>query len=98
MHAEIAKHRGEVAQVCREYRVRRLALFGSAARGDDFDLESSDADFMVEFDPPVPDDLPQRFFGLQGALSGALGRKVDLVRSRVMRNPYRLASMERGTG
>ena len=95
MHAEIAKHMGKVARVCREYQVRRLALFGSAARRDDFDPESSDANFTAEFDPPVPDDLPRRFVGVQDALSGALGRRVDLVRFGVMRNPYRLASMER---
>ena len=40
--------RRELADLCREYRVRRLDVFGSAARGD-FDEESSDVDLLVEF-------------------------------------------------
>jgi predicted nucleotidyltransferase len=38
-----------VADLCRRYKVRQLALFGSALR-DDFGPES-DVDFLVEFDP-----------------------------------------------
>jgi predicted nucleotidyltransferase len=38
-----------VADLCRRYKVRQLALFGLALR-DDFGPES-DVDFLVEFDP-----------------------------------------------
>ena len=64
MHAAIADKREELAELCRRYGVARLEVFGSAARGVDFDPEASDADFLVEFDPDI--DLPplEQFFGL----------------------------------
>ena len=37
-------HRQELVDLCRKYRVRRLDVFGSAARGD-FNEHSSDVDF-----------------------------------------------------
>jgi uncharacterized protein len=39
--------------LCRRFHVRRLDVFGSAARGD-FDPEHSDVDFIVEFDRSAP--------------------------------------------
>ena len=39
--------RTEVGELCRRYGVRRLEVFGSAARGS-FDPETSDLDFLVE--------------------------------------------------
>lgn len=49
MHPIIEQHREGLEAACREYGVRRLELFGSAAR-DDFDEERSDLDFLVVFD------------------------------------------------
>ena len=74
MHAAIADKREELAELCRRYGVVRLEVFGSAARGVDFDPEASDADFLVECDPDS--DLPplEQFFGLVDALREALGR------------------------
>ena len=37
MHALIGQHRVEIAALCRRYGVLRLDVFGSAARGPDFD-------------------------------------------------------------
>jgi uncharacterized protein len=51
MHSLIAAQRPAIASICRRYQVRRLEVFGSAARGADFDPERSDADFLVEFAP-----------------------------------------------
>jgi uncharacterized protein len=45
----IAQHRASIAAICQRYGIRRLEVFGSTARGDDFVAESSDADFLVEF-------------------------------------------------
>ena len=50
MIAEVGSRRMELADLCRRFGVRRLDLFGSAARGD-FDPERSDLDFLVEFEP-----------------------------------------------
>jgi hypothetical protein len=91
---EIARRREELRALCRRFHVRRLDLFGSAARGD-FDPERSDVDFLVEFDRTHPDALSLRtYFGLKEALEGLLGRPVDLVEPGAVRNPYLKASIE----
>ncbi len=51
MHAEFANRKDEIVALGRRYRVSRLRVFGSAARGTDFDPERSDVDFLVEFEP-----------------------------------------------
>ena len=51
MHPEIEQKRPAISRICRQHHVRRLEVFGSAARGIDFDPASSDADFLVEFSP-----------------------------------------------
>jgi predicted nucleotidyltransferase len=79
MHPAIAEKQQALAELCRRYGVVRLDLFGSAARGDDFDPDHSDADFLVDLDP-VPDLSPlQQYLGLAAALEKLLGRPVDLV-------------------
>jgi hypothetical protein len=95
MHRMILEKRNEIAALCRQYHVRHLEVFGSAARGDDFDWHSSDVDFIAEFDATT--DLPplEQFFGLQDALSRLLGRPVDLIEANAIRNPYLLASIDR---
>ena len=94
MHPLIAERRAEIARLCRLHKVRRLEVFGSAARGDDFNPERSDADFLVEFDPGSRPSL-DTYFDLKEGLEGLLQRKVDLVQPGAVRNPYLLASINR---
>lgn len=82
----LEQHLEQIADLCRRYGVRKLELFGSAARGD-FDPAHSDIDFFFEFDAN-PSSLADRFFGLMEDLERLLGRKVDLVSSQDVRNPY----------
>ena len=93
MHAAIADKREELAELCWRYGVSRLEVFGSAARGVDFDPEASDADFLVEFDPNSDLSPLEQFFGLVDALREALGRSVDVVENHEFRNPYLRASI-----
>ena len=95
MHALIEQHRDQIADICRRYAVRRLEVFGSAARGTDFNPETSDADFLVEFVPENGMPFLTRFFGLSEALAEVLGRPVDLVEPQAIRNPYVRASIDR---
>ena len=53
MHPAIAQHRADISAICKRYRIRRLEVFGSAARTDDFDVEHSDADFLVQYETPM---------------------------------------------
>ena len=94
MIEDIAAHREELWDLCRRFHVRRLDLFGSAARSD-FDPQRSDLDFLVEFDGDHPEALSLRcFFGFRDALEMLLGRPVDLIEPGALRNPYLKASIE----
>lgn len=95
MLADIALHREELRNLCRRFHVRRLDVFGSAARATDFDPARSDIDFLVEFNAQDPEALSLRtFFRFKEALETLFGRSVDLVESGAMRNPYLKASIE----
>ena len=58
MHVDLARNYQSVALLCRRYGVARLDVFGSSARGMDFDPRSSDFDFLVEFTPDRLNILP----------------------------------------
>jgi len=90
----IESHRAELAAICRRFHARRLDLFGSAAR-DDFDPEHSDFDFLVEFESDAAGPALERYFGFKEALEALLGRPVDLVGKRAVKNPYLRRSIER---
>lgn len=87
MEQQINLKREQLAELCRRYRVRRLALFGSAL-GEDFDPERSDLDFLVEFEPPPPGTCADTYFGLLEGLQRLFARRVDLVEAGSVRNPY----------
>ena len=95
MYAAISDKKEELAKLCRRFDVKKLEVFGSAARGADFDPSTSDADFLVEFDPNS--DLPpfDRYFDLVEELRETLGRPVDLLEARAIRNPYLSAAIDR---
>lgn len=82
-----------LAALCRKHHIRRLAIFGSAARGEA--RAGSDVDLLVEFEPgraPSFWDSP----GVEEDLSALFGnRRVDLVPPEVMDNPYRRAAILR---
>ncbi len=95
MHAVIADKKEQLAEICRRYGVARLEIFGSAARGTDFDPETSDADFLVEFLPDSDRTSFDQFFGLIEELRQTLGRPVDLVENHEFRNPYLRAAIDK---
>ncbi len=93
MHKIIVEKKDEIAAICLKYDVERLEIFGSAARGTDFDPLRSDVDFLVHYNPPLFPGLAQRHLDMILALEEALERDVDLVRIGTIRNPYRKASI-----
>ncbi|MDP1832878.1 MAG: nucleotidyltransferase family protein [Geothrix sp.] len=72
--ASLASHQGSIEGLCRKYHVARLALFGSASRGEA--CEGSDLDLLVSFEPGQTPGLG--FFMLQQELQDVLGLPVDL--------------------
>ncbi|WP_328530369.1 nucleotidyltransferase domain-containing protein [Nocardioides sp. NBC_00368] len=75
-----------ITRACERLGVARLRIFGSAASGN-FDPESSDLDFFVDFLPEVH-DLLGNYLALTEELETIVGRKVDLVMSDAVENPY----------
>lgn len=68
-----------IAEICRRYQVRELAVFGSATRGDT--RPDSDIDLLVEFQPDARIGLFE-FAAVERELAELLTRKVDLVSKR----------------
>ncbi len=84
----IQSHQQEIADICRRQGIQRLDVFGSAATGQ-FDAQSSDVDFIVEFDGSSPvGGLLDRYLELATRLEALLGIAVDIITPRSMRNPY----------
>jgi len=92
MHPLITQKRADIARICQRLHIQRLEVFGSAARGTDFDPLRSDADFLVEFAPGTKRGL-DGYFALKAELEQLHGREVDLVEPRSVRNPYVLAGI-----
>lgn len=95
MHGVIEQRRAAIAELCRRHRVRRLDVFGSGARGTDFDPRRSDVDFLVEFNTTESEPTLKTFFALRAELAAVLGRPVDLVMAGSVINPYMNAEVER---
>ena len=79
MHETMRERMPAIAEACRRHRVVRLDVFGSAARGTNFDPLESDADFVVDLGEDYGLD---EYLGLKADLERMLGRSVDLVTRR----------------
>ena len=89
----ITQHSDDIAEICRRHHVKRLELFGSAAVGD-FDPQTSDIDFLVEFDESDDFSLFQTRKDLTQGLESLFNRSVDLVIFANVENPYFWTSVE----
>jgi len=83
----VEQKRKELTALCRQFKVRRLDLFGSGAK-ENFKQDSSDLDFVVSFSTERPDEYARCYFSLADALEKLFHRNVDLVTERSVRNRY----------
>jgi predicted nucleotidyltransferase len=95
MIGPLEDRREQLTQLCRDFRVRRLDAFGSAADRERFDPNRSDIDLLVEFEAMDPVCHAKAYFGLLAALQDLFARRVDLLEIKAVVNPYFLASIER---
>jgi len=86
--------RAAIADLCRQFRVERLDVFGSATR-DDFDKKTRDIDLIVQFHDEETEGLFDRYWALTEALETLLGRPVELLTERMIRNPYFRAAVDK---
>jgi predicted nucleotidyltransferase len=75
----------ELGAFCRRWRIRELALFGSALR-EDFDPQS-DLDLLVTFAPDAAWSLLDHI-QMQNELAELVGRPVDLVSRRAIERSH----------
>lgn len=94
MNPLVRQNLAALNQLCARYGVRRLELFGSGVRGD-FDPNTSDLDFLVEFLPQGPGQYANTYFGLKEDLEALFGRTVDLVMESAVANPYFREELDR---
>ena len=93
MNDLVDSRRAEVAQLCKRLRVRHLDAFGSAVTGG-FDPETSDFDFLVEFESLEQGQYADAYFSLKEGLEAIFGRAIDLVTESSLVNPYFRRSVE----
>lgn len=92
-HPDLTVSHHELPRLCRRYHVKRLALFGSAAR-DDFG-PSSDIDVLVEFQSGKEPSLGGLFRMQEEASHIFGGRYVHIATPSILKNPYRRKSILR---
>lgn len=92
MHTALTTQLPNITALCEKHGVAHLELFGSAA-GAQFNSETSDFDFLVQLDLNIPGSRAKRWTALADELEQLLGRHVDLVNPRYIRNPYFLQAV-----
>ena len=89
---DIRRLRPQIMELARQYRARKVSVFGSCVRGEMRD--DSDIDFLVDFEDNY------RLLDIAGMMNGLedlLGRKVDVVPRRSLREelkPYVLKELQ----
>ncbi len=87
---------GEIAEICQQFRIVEMGLFGSTLR-DDFREggdDPSDVDLLVVFETGYRLSWKD-WVSLQSSLRSVFKREVDIVRKNLLDNPYRRAKILR---
>jgi len=88
------QYKDAIASLCRQYRVRKLYVFGSFVRGEDV-APGSDIDLAVIFDRTEVEGSFDRYMELKSALEILFGRSVDLVGLNNLRNRFFVQELDR---
>ena len=85
MNQIITKSTEKIVALCKQHSVVSLYVFGSVLTSD-FNSDS-DIDFLVHFNTADISDYVTNYFSLKHSLESELGRPVDLVEDKSLRNP-----------
>ena len=84
---------GALQKIAKQFHIKKMSLFGSAARSDV--RPDSDIDLLVEFEHNQTPSL-SRLIALQDVLKKLFGgREVDIATPSIMNNPYRKQAIEK---
>lgn len=75
-----------IKQLCREYSVKNLSVFGSVLTNS-FSTDS-DIDFVVDFEENDPIKYTDLYFQFKDKLEQILKRKIELIEERGIRNSF----------
>lgn len=73
-----------IATLCKKHKVGKLFVFGSVLT-DKFN-DKSDVDMVVDFEDIALEDYAENYFDLKLSLEKLLGREVDLLEDKAIRN------------
>lgn len=84
----------DLIALCEAHKVTSIALFGSAAKNSM--NEASDIDFLVQFSDEIEVlDYADNYFSLLEKMEMLLGKKIDLVSRRSLKNPVLIEEIDR---
>jgi len=86
------KYTQEINNLCLQNKVKTLYVFGSVLT-DQFSAKS-DIDLVVDIDSNDPFDYADNYFNLKFALQDLLGRPIDLLENKAIKNPYFLRNFD----
>ena len=92
MHSLISNKIEGIQQLCKKHKVSRLYLFGSYSKGNA--NENSDVDLLVQFGNVDLLNYFDNFIDLKIKLEKLLGKPIDLVENKTIRNPFLKESIE----
>ena len=82
-----------ILALCEKHKVRELSVFGSVL-SDRFNDES-DIDFVVDFGVMDIAEYADNYLNMQASLSQLLGREIDLLEDKAIRNPILRKNIDR---
>jgi|LakMenE22Apr09ns_1017241.scaffolds.fasta_scaffold09318_2 predicted nucleotidyltransferase len=84
----------EIIALCKVHNVKSISLFGSAAK--DSMNENSDIDFLVQFSEEIEVlDYADNYFSFLEKLENLMGKKIDLVSKKSLKNPILIEEIDR---
>jgi uncharacterized protein len=88
IHPILEEKKGKLIDICRNFGIKELYVFGSVVRKDF--SSSSDVDFLVEFKNFNLDPLQQFdvYLEVKKQFEDILGRKVDILLEKDLINPF----------
>lgn len=83
----------DIITLSKKHNVTSIALFGSAAKNTMSEL--SDVDFLVQFSDTIDVlEYAENYFSLLESLENLIGKKIDLVSKKSLKNPILIQSIE----
>ncbi len=81
-----------IKKLCATHNVAKLYAFGSITKGSF--TSKSDIDFLVDFADIGLEDYADNYFDLKFALEDLFKRKIDLLETKALKNPYLIESID----